>query len=66
MRKRLDKWLDEYFAARPQIKRPDKNLWGEYVMPPNVRHAFNAMAAENEELQERLAMAEMVAGNAGT
>lgn len=42
----IDEWMDDYFDSRPQLKRPEKDYWGKYDMPDNIRHAFEKMFSE--------------------
>lgn len=50
----LEKLVDEYYNARPQLKRPEKNSLGMYDCPVEWRnimeHLFNKV---NDELPKK-------------
>ncbi|MFW5886415.1 MAG: hypothetical protein ACOCUL_01535 [Bacteroidota bacterium] len=35
----VTKWLDEYFAQRPQLQQPEKGMLG-YIIPTSLSHAM--------------------------
>jgi hypothetical protein len=49
----LDTWIDSYFLDRPNIVPPEKNAFGEYVMPRWLRDAFAKLISENEKLSQQ-------------
>lgn len=53
MKNLLNLWLDSYYADRPQIQPPSKNIHGDYSIPRNILDAFIALYAENEALRNQ-------------
>lgn len=51
--KPLDEWLKNYYDKRPQLKRPDVNIFGEHEMPGEIRYAFERLYIDYQELSEK-------------
>ena len=51
----LTLWIDAYFDARVQQRRPEKDIWGKHILAPyQVNYLLRAALAERNEASKKL------------